>query len=163
MTDLKTLRLASIQLTAPLLDQFLVYQRTLVAELDRSGAATDWSGRFAFAHSHALKVSGLDAVTYGKVKALVGDWCAKQGSLVQVRDRLAQAQARIAAAKASGTPVDRKDELLVERAIKELPGLERKGEVEERYGAQAVELLLGQGAEVVRLHREVGRREGCSV
>ena len=42
----------------------------------------------------------------------------KQGSLVQVRERLAQAQARIAAAQASGAPVDRKDELLVERATK---------------------------------------------
>lgn len=163
MTDLKTLRLASIQLTAPLLEQFLLYQRTLIAELDKSGTATEWSGRFAFAHSHALQVARLDAVTYGKLKALVGDWCAKQGSVVQVRERLAQAQARIAEARKGGTAVDRKDELLVERATRELPGLERSGEVEERYGTEAVALLSGHGGEVVRLHREVGRREGCSI
>jgi hypothetical protein len=165
VTDLKTLRLASIQLTRPLLEQFLTYQRTLVAELDRtdSPAGAKWSGRFAFAHSHALMAAHLDAVTYGKVKALVGDWCARQGTIEQLRERLRLSEGRIAAAEAAGQPPDNKDLKVVERTTLELPALERQTSVEERYGAEAVALLSGVGAEIVRLHREVGRREGCSI
>ncbi len=162
MTDLKTLRLASIQLTRPLLQQFLTYQRTLISELDRndSPAGAEWSGRFAFAHSHALKTAQLDAVTYGKVKALVGDWCARQGTIEQLRERLRLSEARVAQA---GQAADDKDLKVIERTKLELPALERLSELEDRYGAEAVALLSGVGAEIVRLHREVGRREGCSI
>lgn len=152
--DVTTLRLASIQLTAPLLEQFLTYQRSLVAALDKTGKETDWSGRFAFAHSHALTESKLDAVVYGKLKSLVSDWCARQTSVRQIKARLASAQA-------SQPPSD-KDLAIIERAKKELPALERTAEFTERYGADAVAILTGHDEEVLRLHREVAQREGCT-
>jgi hypothetical protein len=152
--DVTTLRLASIQLTAPLLQQFLTYQRSLVTALDKTGKETDWSGRFAFAHSHALTESKLDSVVYGKLKALVSDWCARQTSLRQIKARLATAQASAAPSA--------KELSIIERAKRELPALEATGDFTERYGAEAVAILTGHDEEVLRLHREVAQREGCT-
>ena len=152
--DLPTLRLASIQLTPALLEQFLTYQRSLVTELDKSTAEQDWSGRFAFAHSHALAQAKLDAVAYGKLKALIHDWCAKQSSLLHIKERLKSAQA---------LPEPSPKELgLIARATKELPDLETSTEFADRYGAEAVSILSAHGDEVLRLHREVAHREGCT-
>lgn len=152
--DLKTLRLASIQLTEALLARYLDYQRVLVRELDKSPENTDWSGRFAFAHSHALVEAGLDSVTYGKLKALVGDFCSYHANLHGVRERLEKAR--------TAAPRTPRDEALIARAEKELPALERDTTLADRYGAEAMSLLSSQGAEVLRLHREVARREGCT-
>lgn len=152
--DLKTLRLASIRLTDTLLTQYLAYQRVLVTELDKTEPDTDWSGRFAFAHSHALVASKLDAVTYGKIKALVGDFCGHETTLRQVKERLA-------VARANPSP-SAKEQQLIARAEEELPGLEGDSALVDRYGAEAVALLATHGDEVIRLHREVTHREGCT-
>jgi hypothetical protein len=152
--DNKTLKLASIQLTEPLLAQFLTYQHALVRELDKTVGHDDWSGRFAFAHSHALTEAGLDTVTYGKLKALVGDFCSRESSVRQLRDRLA-----VARAAPSGSE---KESRVVARAEAELPALEADQSLVQRYGAAAVELLSAHGDEVLRLHREVAHREGCT-
>jgi hypothetical protein len=154
--DVKTLRLASIQLTEPLLLQFLAYEQALVAELDRSEGHTDWSGRFAFAHQHALHESKLDVHTYAKVRALVGDWCSRRGTLEVVRRRLGTAKA--SATETLATP---KEQRLIERAERELPALEQLTDLEERYGREAVALLERHGEAVLASHRTVAHREGC--
>lgn len=147
MTDLKTLRLASLQLSTERLEAFVVYQRTLLAELARAPAA-DWSGKYAFAHGHALAASRLDLVELGKLKSLVGDFCGRRSSLAQVRERIAR----------GGTT--EKDAQIVARAQKELPRLEDLSGFEERYGRDAVALLVAREVELLDLHRELARREG---
>ena len=93
--DSRTLRLATIQLTEPLLEQYLAYERALVAELDRTQGELDWNGRFAFAHTHALNAANLDVLTYEKVRAVVGDWSSRQGAIETVRRRLDAARANV--------------------------------------------------------------------
>lgn len=149
MTDLKTLRLASLQLSAERLEAFVVYQRTLLQELARA-PATDWSGRYAFAHGKALAACQLDLVELGKLKALVADFCGKRSAALQVKDRLAQAEQ-------GGTP---KDTQLLERARKQLPRLDDLSGFADRYGAEALALLHGREAELVELHKALAHREG---
>lgn len=159
--DVKTLRLASIQLTEPLLLQYLAYERVLIAELGRTDGHTDWNGRFAFAHQHALHEAKLDVLTYQKVRALVGDWCSRRGSLEVVRRRLDAARASAAEAVATRRLVDPSDQRVIDRAERELPELEQLDELEARYGKDAVALLERHGEAVLASHREVAHREGC--
>ena len=159
--DVKTLRLASIGLTQSLLNQYLAYERVLVAEFDRTQGHSDWEGRFAFAHQHALHEAKLDVLTYEKIRALVGDWCSHQGTLEVVRQRLDTAKASATAATAAQHLVDPKDQKLIERAERELPGLACLDDLEARYGQEALRVLEGLGDVVLASHREVARREGC--
>lgn len=142
--DLKTLRLASLQLSAERLEAFVVYQRTLLTELARSQPG-EWSGRYAFAHGHALATSKLDLVEMGKLKSLVGDFCGRRSTVQQLKERLAAGGA---------------DEAKLERARQELPRLEDLKSFEERYGKEAVGLLMAREAELVQLHRELAKQEG---
>lgn len=141
--DLKTLRLASLQLSAERLEAFVVYQRTVLAELARSPQG-EWSGRYAFAHGHALAASKLDLVELGKLKSLVGDFCGKRSTVQQLKEKLT----------AGG------DEAKLARARQELPRLEDLTPFEERYGKEAVTLLMGRELELVQLHRELAKQEG---
>jgi hypothetical protein len=159
--DVKTLRLASIQLTEPLLAKYLAYERALIAEFDRTDGHSDWSGRFAFAHQHALHEAKLDVLTYEKIRALVGDWCSRKGSLEAVRQRLDEARASATEAVTARRLVDPKDQRVIDRAERELPELEQLGELEARYGKDAVALLARHGEAVLASHREVAHREGC--
>lgn len=142
--DLKTLRLASLQLTSERLEAFVVYQRTLLAELARSQPG-DWSGRYAFAHGHALTTSKLDLVEMGKLKALVGDFCGRRSTVQQLKGILASGEL---------------DEAQLARARQELPRLEDLSPFEERYGKEAVALLVAREVELVQLHRELAKQEG---
>lgn len=146
--DLRTLRLASIALSGELLDQFVTYQRTLLEALARSSEA-DWHGRYAFAHGHALAASGLDLVVMGKVKALVGEFCGRRSALRQVREKIAQV-----------APGDPRGQAVLERAKTELPRLEGVADLEDRYGKEAIALLVAREDEVVALHRALVRAEG---
>jgi hypothetical protein len=147
MSDLKTLRLASLQLSPERLEAFVVYQRTLLAELARA-TATDWSGRYAFAHGHALAASKLDLVELGKLKSLVGDFCGRRTSLAQLKARIEK----------GGTT--EKDLAVVARAQKELRRFEDLAPFEDRYGKDALALLLAREAELLTLHRDLARSEG---
>ncbi|MBL8917194.1 MAG: hypothetical protein JNM17_41200, partial [Archangium sp.] len=93
--DLKTLRLASLQLSPERLEAFVTYQRTLLTELARSQPG-DWSGRYAFAHGHALAASKLDLVEMGKLKSLVGDFCGRRSTVAQLKEKLASGGAAAA-------------------------------------------------------------------
>lgn len=142
--DLKTLRLASLQLSPERLDAFVTYQRTLLAEL---AVATpgEWSGRYAFAHARALAASKLDLVEYGKLKALVADFCGRRSTFLQVKARVESGQ--LAGEKLA-------------RAKQELPKLDDVSEFEARYGADAVKLLQSRETELIELHRELAAKEG---
>jgi len=157
--DLKTLTLASLELTEARLEQFLTYQRVLLEELARTDAKGGWSGRFAFAHQHALTQAGLDVVTYEKVRAEVGDFYARSSTVELVRGRVALARQKVAAAQAGSA--DPADQRLLDRADRELPALEDWGEFRARYGPAALALLQRRAEEVTRLHRAVAVAEGC--
>lgn len=149
MTDLKTLRLASLQLSAERLEAFVTYQRTLLQELGRA-PAPDWSGRYAFAHGKALAACQLDLVELGKLKALVADYCGKRSAALLVKERVAQAEQ-------GGTP---KDAQLLERARKQLPKLDDLSGFSDRYGADALALLQAREAELLELHKALAHQEG---
>lgn len=141
MSDLKTLRLASIALTADLIERYQAYQRALLAGLAAS-ANDDWSGRYAFAHGRALAGCGLDSHALGKVKAAVGDFCGRRSALRAVRERLEAGQA------------------LREGAGESLARLERLDDLEARYGAEAIALLVAREDELLALHRRLVEAEG---
>lgn len=143
--DLKTLRLASLLLSAERLEAFIVYQRTLLTELANSPPG-EWSGRYAFAHGRALATSKLDLVEMGKLRSLVGDFCGKRSAIAQIK-------ARIETAKPG-------DEARVARARQELPRLEDQSAFEERYGTDALTLLTSREAELIELHRALAKQEG---
>lgn len=146
--DLKTLRLASIELTGDRLEKFVTYQRTLLTELAKSTEA-DWSGRYAFAHGHALAASQLDLVELGKVKAMVGEFCGRRSALRAVTERVGQVDAS-----------DAKGRKVLERAEKELPRLKSVADLEDRYGKDAIALLTAREDELVTLHRALVKAEG---
>ena len=147
MNDLKTLRLASLQLTAERLDAFVLYQRTLLAELGRA-PSTEWSGRYAFAHAHALAASKLDLVELGKLKSMVGDFCGRRSAAQQVKDRLSTI---------GDSP---KDAQIAARAEKQLPKLDDLSPFTARHGAEALALLQSREAELLELHRALAKQEG---
>ncbi|PZR13995.1 MAG: hypothetical protein DI536_11790 [Archangium gephyra] len=143
--DLKTLKLATLLLTPERLDAFVTYQRTMLSELAQRSSG-DWSGRYAFAHGKALAESKLDLVDYGKLKALVGDFCGRRSAYQQVK-------ARIDAATEKDAP-------LLARAKTELPKLNDMSAFEARHGAEALALLRSREEELVKLHRELAHLEG---
>ncbi len=147
MTDIRTLRLASLQLTTERLDAFVLYQRTLLAEL-KSAPASDWSGRYAFAHAHALAASKLDLVELGKLKSMVGDFCGRRSAAQQVRDRLTTI---------NDSP---KDIAIAARAEKNLPKLDDLSQFSDRFGAEALTLLQAREAELLELHKALAKQEG---
>lgn len=147
MTDLKTLRLASLQLSPERLEGFIIYQRTLLAELARA-PASDWSGRYAFAHGRALAACQLDLVELGKLKAMVGDFCGRRSAAQQVKERLA---------KGGDTP---KDAVIAARAEKSLPKLDDLSAFSGRHGAEALALLQAREVELLLLHRALATAEG---
>ena len=147
MTDLKTLRLASLQLTAARLEGFITYQRTLLAELQRA-PADDWNGRYAFAHGRALAASQLDLVELGKLKSMVGDFCGRRSASAEVKERLATI---------GDSP---RDEQIAARAQKNLPRLDDLSHFTARHGAEALALLQSREAELLDLHRALARQEG---
>ncbi|MHB8875754.1 MAG: hypothetical protein ACYC8T_18870, partial [Myxococcaceae bacterium] len=58
--DLKTIRLASPPVSDEALTRFLEYQKALLGQQLAHPNAPGWEGRFAFAHSAALRSSGMD-------------------------------------------------------------------------------------------------------
>lgn len=155
MVDVKTLRLASLQLTEELLERFLAYERCLLAALAEAAHHPDWAGRYAFSHARALAESGLDALTQQHLKAMVADFCGKRTAWLTVKERVAQAELRTASRQATAA-----DEVLLSRARAELPRLEDLGDFEARYGAAALELLRSHELELVSLHQHLVRVEG---
>lgn len=150
MTDVKTLRLASLQLSPERLEAFVTYQRTMLHQLAVAPPG-EWSGRYAFAHGRALAASKLDLVDLGKLKSMVADFCGKRSSLAQIRERIARAPAE----------PDAKEAQLLAKARGELPRLEDLSAFRHRHGEEATALLLDREAELVSLHRELAQREGA--
>jgi hypothetical protein len=129
MHDGPTLRLASIELSETLLENFIVYERELLTALAQS-KETQWSGRLAFAHAKALQKSTLDISSLHKIRSLVSEFCGKRSV------------AKLAAQK--GVPSHRVDDLTSLKA---------------RAGEGAVELLMKRQDELLELHSLVAKAE----
>jgi hypothetical protein len=162
MTDVKTLRLASAQLTPATLEAFLLYQRTLLTGLAGSSdqAHASWAGRFAFAHGRALQESGLDALTQQRIKVAVSEYAGRRSAWLTVKQRVAEAEAALHEAKAHGKAAPPKEAALFDRAQTELHRLEDFSAFTERYGPDALAALQAKELEVVTLHRDLSRLEG---
>lgn len=145
MTDTKTLRLATLELTPSRLERFLVYQRALLNGLSSAGHP-HWDGRYAFAHGHAIHESQLDLIELGKLKSMIAEFCGKRWAIDEIKARLAQ----------NGV-----GETVVTRAQKELPRLENWGPFVERHGQSALTLLEAHAVELMQLHRSIATEEGA--
>ncbi len=154
MSDVRTLRLASVALTPDLLTRFLRYQRVLAGELKKT-ALGEWGGKFAFAHAKALAESTLDPLTQQKLRVLVSDFCGRRSAALTVRQRIAEAEHELIQ-----TGPNQKTQTLLDRARRELPKLENLTEFESRYGAAAMALLRADELELVTLHRDLAHLEG---
>jgi hypothetical protein len=162
MNDVKTLRLASAQLSKESVEAFLAYQRTLLSGLASASdeAHASWAGRFAFAHARALQESGLDALTQQRLKVAVSEYAGKRSAWLTVKQRVADAEAALHLAKSQGKPLPAKDAGLLERASHELHRLEDFSAFSERYGPDALASLQAHELELVTLHRDLSRLEG---
>ncbi len=162
MSDVKTLRLASAQLTRESLDAFVTYQRSLVSGLTSTsgGEASTWAGRFAFAHSQALTESTLDALTQQRLKVLVSEYCGKRSAWLTVKQRVADAERIVHEANAHGRPPPPRELALLERVQAELAKLDDFSAFAHRYGVDALDLLRARDLELVTLHRDLARLEG---
>lgn len=162
MSDVKTLRLVSAQLTAESLDAFITYERTVIGALASTSTPTEltWAGRFAFAHGKALAECGLDALTQQRIKVPVSEFCGKRSAWLTVKQRAADAEAALHLAKSHGKPESPKEQALLARATKELARLSSFKDFIDRYGQAAFDLLLARELELVTLHRELSRLEG---
>jgi hypothetical protein len=136
-----------LQLSPERLEGFMIYQRTLLAELARA-PASDWSGRYAFAHGRALAASQLDLVELGKLKSMVGDFCGRKSAAEHVKERLAK----------GGDSA--KDAQMAARAQKNLHTLDDLSAFTARHGAEALALLEAREAELLLLHRALAKAEG---
>ncbi len=148
MADERTLRLASLQLTAELLEQFITYEQALLAALKGAGKS-EWAGRYAFGHAEALKASKLDALVQQKLRVQVQDFCGKASAIYNVKTRLA-----VVANKPG------KDAEAVEKMKRELAALEAMHDFTLRYGEAAVQLLKARSAELLALHETLVKAEG---
>ncbi len=162
MSDVKTLRLVSAQLTAESLDAFITYQRTVIGALASTATPTQttWAGRFAFAHAKALAESRLDALTQQRIKVPVTEFCGKRSASLTVKQRVADAEAALHLAKHQGKPEPAKDQAIFTRATTELSRLSNFKDFIDRYGQAAFDLLTARELELVTLHRELSRLEG---
>lgn len=162
MSDVKTLRLASAQLTKQLLESFLLYQRSLVQSLNEGpfDATHSWAGRFAFAHANALRQCGMDPLDQQRIKVLVSDFCGKRSSAQTVQARAREAEQAIAIATAQSAAPPAKEVALLERITSELARLEDFSAFTSRYGEEALSLLRAHETELVELHRALSRLEG---
>ncbi|MBE2249660.1 MAG: hypothetical protein IAE78_08930 [Myxococcus sp.] len=162
MSDVKTLRLVSAQLTQPTLDAFLVYERTVIGALASTWEPpeTSWAGRFAFAHAKGLAESGLDPLTQQRIKVPVSEFCGKRSAWLTVKQRVADAEAALHQARAHQQPEPEKERALLARASGELARLGDFSGFIRRYGQQAFELLTERELELVTLHRQLSRLEG---
>lgn len=162
MSDVKTLRLVSAQLTAESINAFITYQRTVIGALASATTPMDtsWAGRFAFAHGKALAESGLDALTQQRIKVPVSEFCGKRSAALTVKQRVADAEVALHLAKSQGKPEPAKEQALLTRATSELSRLSNFAEFINRYGQAAFELLTARELELVTLHRELSRLEG---
>jgi len=158
MSDVRTLRLASIALTEPLVERFVTYQRVLLTGLAQPGIG-DWAGRFAFAHGRAFTESGLDALELQQVRGVVAEFCGRRSAWLRLKQRLTELEGELHHGGQAGDRPD-KVQAKLERARRELPRLEDFKDFEDRYGAEALALLRGRELELVNLHQELVRLEG---
>ncbi len=148
MSDERTLRLASLKLTPELLQQFVTYERTLLAAL-KGTSKSEWAGRYAFGHAEALKASHLDAMAQQKLRVQVQDFCGRASAAGKVKARLETLQKKPGA-----------DAETLAKAQRELTELEAMRDFSTRYGEEALALLKDRRAELLELHETLVRAEG---
>ncbi len=138
--DLKTLRLATPELTPDLLAGYLAYQRSLVAELKRQIGPNG----LARAHQAAQTACGLSAKELTRIGPVVADfagkrWTAKQ--LAKKHDTLAD--------RGQLTPPEQET---LAKLAKELVRLNDLTALEQRYGKDILRILRANEEEVLALH-----------
>jgi hypothetical protein len=159
MADARTLRLAHPDVSPEKLEAFIRYQRAMLkALLETSG--DDWAGRFAFAHAHGLKDSGLDALDQRRIASAVESFCGRRWSARTVAERIAEAKARVEEARAHGRELPPREAALVERGPDELKRLEDFSDLEATLGSVTLASLRAREADLLELHRAVASAEG---
>jgi hypothetical protein len=139
--DAKTLVLSVPALTAEVLERFLAYQRDLLERLALPQLG-DPSQALAAAHAQALESSGLARAEHGWLRALADAFCGRRAPYQQLRERLGELRRR----------GDLELTTLAEREATRLGATE---ELERRYGATNIRLLLERESALLVLHHRV--------
>lgn len=141
--DDKTLRLASPELTRERLDGFVQYLSAFCSRLEAIPLGSA-SAHLAECHEQSLAESGLDRKWHHRISALVADFGAKRGTVLKLREKLAQL--------GEGGDPER-----VEKITSELARLDTLTALERRYGIDAISLLMEREAELVALQMRATR------
>ena len=158
--DVRTIKLAAPAVTDEALTRFLKYQRALLEHESAHAGTPGWEGRMAFAHSAALRASGLEAGELGPLSAVCADFCAKRWAARELGARREEAERRIASAKRRGVVVPEHEFEVLESIEKERPRLEDLRPLEQRYGETTVALLRAREDELLELHRALATASG---
>jgi hypothetical protein len=154
MRDQRTMRLAQLQITKERVDAVVAYQRTVAQHLGEPGHE-GWAGHLAFAHAAGLKASGLDAQDARKLSAVAADFCGRRLQVKRLEQRLADAKAKIAAAKAT-----KKDADLAAKIPAELLRVGDFSVFTGLHGPEALANLQAREAELLELHEKLAHLEG---
>lgn len=157
--DDRTLRLAAPLFTAEELEQFLEYERALLARLDTAPLRADqWHAHFAASHVAALEAGGLSAARHAQLSAVVAKYCAQVTSRRALSTKQAELRRKLAAIEATGDDPSEDDRDLDQRISTELLRLSSVQPLERRYGKEVVALLEAKQDELVDRHCEIVRR-----
>lgn len=159
MGDERTLRLAKVAVTPGGVQALLRYQRE-VAKALADPAVKDWPGRVAFAHSAGLKAAGLDPLDVQKLSVAAAEFCGRRWQVRRLGARLAEAKAKVEAARAAGQAPPAREEDLAQRLPKELQRLEDLSALEALHGPGSVDALRAHEAELLALHETLAHLEG---
>ncbi|MCA2977499.1 MAG: hypothetical protein INH41_09735 [Myxococcaceae bacterium] len=162
MSDERTLRLASVQLSSASVHAFIMYQQTLLQALDPACGASEPSTarRLAKAHARALEEAGLDALTQQRLSAAISEYVGRSVARRAIGQRVSEAEAAVQAARASGQVPPEREAGLLERARRVGTRLDEQTRFVARYGPEALAALAAREDELLTLHLELRRRSG---
>lgn len=145
LADLKTLKLASFELTEDALERFLAFQRALLSwSPGGQPGGPEFERRLALADAEARQASGLDAALLSRIEALCADFCGRRWTARELARRRERA-------------VSQNEPELAARLSRELARLEDLSLLEQRHGRQTVERLRAREEQLLELHRARAR------
>jgi len=140
--DVKTLRMASPEVSEAWVSAYLRYQSALLASLERgdTDAGPSAEARLAQAHHGAREASGLQPEALSRLQAVCADYCGRLRTAEELRRAL------------DGGNVD---EERAKRARLQLRILEDWSAFRSRYGDAAVDALEQQKGPLLDFHRRL--------
>lgn len=144
--DVKTLRMATPELSREALRGYLEYQRAFLQAVEAQAHVSHpfgWEGRFARADELARVQSGLDAEQVSRMRALCDDYCGRQTTAERLRQAAEDGSLETEVAEKARA----RAQLLASLEL-----------LRERYGEGWLEALEALRPELLDLHQRINRR-----